>query len=404
MEFVCKVGMPTGEVVERSFSAPDEAALRAELEGQGLYLLGVRHGLSLGGLELRRAKVKIDTLLIFSQQLAALLKAGLPLYQALDVVLERQKDPVFRRSLTSVRDRVRSGASLSDAFSSEGDLYPRVFSASLVAGERSGSLETVLRRFVHYTKVTQAIRKKAVSAAIYPIAVISLMVILGSYLVLQVLPKFQEFYTGLNVQLPLMSRALMGFAGWLGERTAWLLGILLAVGIGGWYWSRLPGSVARIDGWLLRLPLFGRMMRIYASSQLARTLSTLLAGGLPLVNSLEVASGAVGNRAISAAVLKALPQVREGRSLTVALESTGMFENITLEMVKVGEQTGALGDMLTSVADFYDEELETQIGRVLSLVEPIVLVLLAVGVGSIILSVYLPMFQAISGLQSTVGR
>lgn len=404
MEFVCKVGMPTGEVVERSFSAPDEAALRVELEGQGLYLLGVRRGLSLGGLELRRSKVKIDTLLIFSQQLAALLKAGLPLYQALDVVLERQKDPVFRRSLTSVRDRVRSGASLSDAFSDEGDLYPRVFSASLVAGERSGSLETVLRRFVHYTKVTQSIRKKAVSAAIYPIAVISLMVILGSYLVLQVLPKFQEFYTGLNVQLPVMSRALMGLAGWLGDRTVWVLGILLAVGIGSWYWSRLPGSAARIDGWFLRLPLFGRMMRIYASSQLARTLSTLLAGGLPLVNGLEVASGAVGNRAISTAVMKALPQVREGRSLTAALESTGMFENITLEMVKVGEQTGALGDMLTSVADFYDEELETQIARVLSLVEPVVLVLLAVGVGSIILSVYLPMFQAISGLQSTVGR
>ncbi len=404
MEFVCKVGTPTGEVVERSFTAADEAALRADLEGQGLFLLGIQRAFGFRGLALGRSKVKTDVLLIFSQQLAALLKAGLPLYQALDVVLERQKDTVFRRSLGAVRDRVRSGAALSEAFSLEGDLYPRVFSASLVAGERSGSLETVLRRFVHYTRVTQAIQKKAVSAAIYPLAVITLMIALGAYLVLRVLPRFQEFYTGLNVELPATSRALLGLSTWLGNHAGWLFLGLLAAVAAAWYWSRLPGFAARMDGWLLRLPLFGRLMRIYASSQLGRTLATLLGGGLPLVNALEVAAGAVGNRAISSAVSEALPQVREGKSLMAALESTGMFENVTLEMVKVGEQTGALGDMLTSVADFYDEELETQISRVLTLVEPVVLVLLAVGVGAVILSVYLPMFQAISNIQGGVGR
>jgi type IV pilus assembly protein PilC len=404
MEFVCKIGMPTGEVVERTVSAADEGALRSELEGQGLYLLGVRKGMAFGSFELTRKRVKTDTLLIFSQQIAALLKAGLPLYQALDVILERQKNPVFRRSLAAIRDRVRSGASLSDAFVAEGDLYPPVFSASLVAGERSGSLETVLRRYVQYTRVTQSLRKKAVSAAVYPLAVVTLMVVLGSYLVLRVLPKFQEFYTGLNIELPAFSRTILGVAAFLGARIFWVLAVLVVVLAAVWYWLRQPGSVAAVDKALLRTPFLGRMMQIYASSQLSRTLATLLSGGLPLVTGLEVAAGAVGNRAISAAVSAATPQVREGKSLTQALDSTGMFENMTLEMVKVGEQTGALSDMLVAVADFYDEELDTMIARVLALVEPVVLVLLAVGVGSIILSVYLPMFQAISNLQGSVGH
>ena len=176
MEYVCRVGTPSGDVVERGFSAPDERALRADLEQQGLYLLSIRRGLSLSGLRLRRPRVQPATLLVFSQELAALLKAGLPLFQSLDIMLERQREPVFRQSLAAVREKVKSGTALSDAFRQEGDLYPPIFAASLVAGERSGNLDQVLRRFPSHLRLNQSLRKKAVSASVYPIVLLTMMV------------------------------------------------------------------------------------------------------------------------------------------------------------------------------------------------------------------------------------
>ena len=212
MEYVCKVGTPAGDVVERTFVAADEAALRADLEQQGYYLFGIRRGLRLTDIALRRRRISPVVLLIFGQELAALLKAGLPLYQSLDVMLERQKDPVFRASLAGVREKVRAGVSLSDAFKAEADLYPPMFAASLVAGERSGSLETVLRRFVQYMRMSQSLRKKAITAAIYPMLILTMMLGMAGVLLLFVIPKFQDFYEGMGADLPLITRALLGLA------------------------------------------------------------------------------------------------------------------------------------------------------------------------------------------------
>jgi type IV pilus assembly protein PilC len=164
-------------------------------------------------------------------------------------------------------------------------------------------------------------------------------------------------------------------------------------------WRQRPGSGVAVDRLFLRIPFVGRLMRIYATSQLARTLSSLLAGGLPLINAMEVAASSIGNRAMAAAVGRAVPHIREGKSLTYGLESTGMLENVALEMVKVGEQTGALGDMLSAIAEFYDEELDTSVATVLSLVEPIMLVLMAVVVAAMLLAFYLPLFEAVSAMQ-----
>lgn len=401
MEYVCKVGTPAGEVVQRTFVAPDEVSLRAELEQQGYYLFGVQRGLRLGGMGLRRRRVERTSLLVFGQELSALLKAGLPLYQSLDVMLERQRDPVFRASLTTVRDRIKGGMSLSEAFKAEGDLYPPMFAASLVAGERSGSLETVLRRFVQYVRLTQSLRKKAVSAAIYPLFLICMMTGLVVVLVVFVIPKFQSFYEGLDTPLPLVTRILLAISTTVASNLIWiLLGVGLAVAALV-SWLRRPGSGVVVDGLLLRLPHVGSMMRMYATAQLSRTLSTLLAGGLPLLNALDVAAASVGNRALARAVAAATPQVREGKSLTTALESTGMLENLPLEMVKVGEQTGALADMLSAIADFYDEDLETRLATAIALVEPVMLVVMAVIVAGMLLAFYLPLFQAISAVQRT---
>jgi type IV pilus assembly protein PilC len=402
MEYVCRVGTPSGEVVERAFSASDERALRADLERQGLYLLSVRRGLSLSAFRLRKRRVDPAKVLVFAQELAALLKAGLPLFQSLDVMLERQRDPLLRQSLASVREKVKSGTALSDAFRQEGGLYPPIFSASLVAGERSGNLDQVLRRFSSHLRLNLSLRKKAISASVYPIVLLTMMVGLVAILLVWVIPQFKSFYEGLGAELPLATRMLLGLATTVRANLLWIVLGLGMLGVFVVYWLRKEGSGVALDRALLRLPYFGGLMRMYATSQLMRTLSTLLAGGLPLLNALEVAAASIGNRAMAQAVGAATGRIREGASLTTALESTGMLEALPLEMVKVGEQTGALGDMLDAISDFYDEDLDTRMATVLSLVEPVLLVLMAVIVAAMLLAFYLPMFQAISAVQGHV--
>jgi type IV pilus assembly protein PilC len=314
-------------------------------------------------------------------------------------MLDRQRDPILRRSLTTVRQRVKSGIALSDAFRQEGELYPPIFSASLVAGERSGNLDQVLRRFSSHLRLNQTLRKKAISAAVYPIVLLTMMAALVTILLVWVIPQFKSFYEGLGAELPLATRMLLGVATTVRGSLLW---IVLGAGILGTsavYWLRREGSGIVLDRTLLGLPYFGGLMRMYATSQLMRTLSTLLAGGLPLMNALEVAAASIGNRAMARAVGTATGRIREGASLTAALETTNMLEALPLEMVKVGEQTGALGEMLNAISEFYDEELDTQMATVLSLVEPVLLVLMAVIVAAMLLAFYLPMFQAISAVQ-----
>jgi type IV pilus assembly protein PilC len=228
-----------------------------------------------------------------------------------------------------------------------------------------------------------------------------MMIALVAILMVVVIPQFQNFYQGLNVELPLPTRVLLAVSGVLRGNILWILLALAGAVAGFVYWSRREGAGTVIDAALLRMPYFGRLMRMYATSQLMRTLATLLAGGLPLLNALEVASQSVGNRALGHAVGGATGRLREGASLTSALESTGMLEALPLEMVKVGEQTGALGDMLNSIAEFYDEELDTHMATVLSLVEPVLLVLMSIIVAGMLLAFYLPMFQAISAVQGS---
>lgn len=401
MEYICKVGTPSGEIVERTFEAPDDDALKADLQRQGLFLFSHRRVRS--GLPFLAPRVKAESLQLFGQEIAALLKAGLPLAQSMDLMVERQRDPLFRRSLAAVRDRVKSGAALSDSFRQEGALYPPMFSASLVAGERSGNLEGVLRRFVSYVKLNQAIKKKAIAASVYPAVLFSGMFGLMFVMLTRVLPQFTGFYATLGAQLPLPTRVLLGLSE---QARAWslpLLAVLVALGIGFAGWFQAVANQTRFDGWLLRLPFFGGLMRTYATSQLARSLATLLSGGLPLVQALSVAAASVGNRAIAAAAAGAVPQIQEGKSLSTALGVTGEVEPLAVEMIRVGENTGALGEMLNQVADFYDEDLDVKVQTILAMVEPVLLILMAVVIGAMVLALYLPMFEAFSAIQSRVG-
>lgn len=401
MEYICKVGTPAGEIVERSYDAPDVDSLKADLQRQGLFLFSCKSASR--GRGLFAPRVKLESLQLFGQELAALLKAGLPLAQSMDLMVERQRDALFRRSLGSVRDRVKSGAALSESFRQEGALYPQMFSASLIAGERSGNLEGVLRRFVSYVKLNQAIKKKVIAASVYPMVLFSGMFGLMYVMLTRVLPQFTGFYASLGAQLPLPTRVLLA----LSEQVRlWSLPLLAALALAAFglaTWVQNPRNRERFDGWLLRIPFFGKLMKTYSTSQLARSLSTLLSGGLPLVQALAVASASVGNRAIAASASGAVPQIQEGKSLSLALGGTGHVEALTVEMIRVGESTGALGEMLNQVADFYDEDLDVKVQTILSLVEPVLLIFMAVVIGAMVLALYLPMFEAFSAIQSRVG-
>jgi type IV pilus assembly protein PilC len=398
MEYICKLGTPAGEIVERSVEAANDDALRADLQRQGLYLFSFRKASR--SLSLFAPRIPAEKLQLFGQELAALIRAGLPLAQSMDLMVDRQTDPLFKRSLGLVRDRIKTGIALSDAFRREGKLYPAIFSASLIAGERSGNLEAVLRRFVQYVKLSQALRKKAIAASVYPMVLFSGMLVLMFVMLTRVLPQFTDFYDKLDAELPLPTRILLWTSGQLQTWSLVLVGVAIALVIAVAAWLRTDGAGAVFDRWLLRIPFFGPLLRTYATSQLSRSLSTLLSGGLPLVHSLDVASHSIGNRAIALSAAAAVPQVREGKSLSVALESTGELEPLAVEMIRVGENTGALGDMLNQVADFYDEDLEIRVQAILALVEPVLLVFMAVVIGGMVLALYLPMFEAISAVQS----
>lgn len=402
MEFRCRLASASGEVVEGVYVAESESRLRHELEEKGLYVLSLQQKGALGGLSFRlpaRSSISSREFLIFNQELATLLRAGMPLVQSLDLLKTRIQSPVFRSVLNDIHERVRSGSALSDAFAVHGTLFPSVYTASLVAGERSGNLDAVLRRFVEYSKIIATIKRKTVSALIYPAILVSLATVLVSVIVLKVVPAFSDFYESFNAQLPLITRVIVRISDFI-LAYFWLILVgVLAVVATVYAWARQPGQKVRLDRWLLGLPMLGDVARKFATSQMARTLSTLLGGGLPLVNALDIAARSVGNRFIASELDAVSVRVREGSSFAGALEARHVFPDVAVKMAEVGESTGALQDMLNTVADFYDEEISTTMERFVTLVEPVLLVIMGIVIAGLLLALYMPLFQLGSVLQ-----
>jgi type IV pilus assembly protein PilC len=402
VEFRCRLASASGEVVEGVYVAENEARLRLELEEKGLFVLSLQQKGAFRGLSFRlpaRSSISSREFLIFNQELATLLRAGMPLVQSLDLLKTRIQSPVFRSVLNDVHERVRSGSALSDAFAVHGSLFPSVYTASLVAGERSGNLDAVLRRFVEYSKIIATVRRKTMSALIYPLILVSLATVVVSVIVLKVVPAFSDFYGSFNAQLPLVTRVIVRVSDFI-LTYFWLIVVaVLALIATGYAWARQPGQKARLDRWLLGLPMLGEVARKFATSQMARTLSTLLGGGLPLVNALDIAARSVGNRFIASELDAVSARVREGSSFASSLEARHVFPDVAVKMAEVGESTGALQDMLNTVADFYDEEISTSMERFVTLIEPILLVIMGIVIAGLLLALYMPLFQLGSVLQ-----
>jgi type IV pilus assembly protein PilC len=401
VEFRCRLASPNGEIVEGVYSAENEARLRHELEEKGLFVLSLQPKNAIAGISLRlpqRNAVATREFLVFNQELATLLKAGMPLVQSLDLLKRRVESPTFRRVLDDVHEKVRSGTALSDAFAAHGDLFPSVYTASLLAGERSGNLDAVLRRYVEYTKIVATVKRKTVSALVYPAILVTLAIALVTIIVLKVVPAFSDFYGSFGADLPLVTRMIVALSEFLRTQFT-LIAVALVTGVAAVVaWVRQPGQKARFDHLLLHLPMLGQVASKFSTSQMARTLATLLGGGLPLVHALDIASKSVGNQFMAKQLDIVSARVREGESFAAALEARKVFPEVAVKMAEVGESTGALQDMLNTVADFYDEEIATTMERFITLVEPVLLVFMGIVIAGLLLALYMPLFQLSSVL------
>ena len=402
MEFRCRLATPGGEIIEGVYVADSESRLRTELEEKGLLVLSLQHRRGVAGLSLgsaRRRRVSRQEFLVFNQELATLLKAGMPLVQSLDILRQRVSNLTFKGALDAVYEKVKAGTSLSEAFSEQQGLFPAMYSASLMAGERSGSLDDVIRRYVAYEKVIGAVKRRTISALIYPAILVVLMLGLVGIIVVRVVPAFASFYANFGRQLPLSTRIVVGVSNVIVGNFVVIAIAIVASVVSVVAWIKNPAHRTRVDRILLRLPWAGTTVRKFATSQAARTIATLLGGGIPLVNALEIAGGAMTNRYLAGEIGEVGRRVREGQSFAAALLAKGLFPDVAVKMVEVGESTGALQEMLSSLADFYDEDIETEVGRFVTLIEPIILVVMGIIVAGVVLSLYLPLFE----LSSVVG-
>jgi type IV pilus assembly protein PilC len=402
MEYRCRLGTTAGQILEEIHVSDSETRLRHELEQKGFCVLALKPRGFLGRVSLTmptRRKVPMRDFLVFNQELATLLKAGMPLVQSLDILRIRVDHPTFRHVLDEVHEKVTAGSSLSDAFGAHGDLFPAAYGASLLAGEKSGSLDGVLRRYVSYMKVIGVVKRRTLSALIYPAVLVAVALVVVAIIVLKVIPEFASFYDSFGAELPLATRVIIRGATFVRTQFLLLAGAAILVGAAAWSWLRRAGQRARMDRAILRVPWVGSTVRRFTTSQLARTLSTLLGGGLPLVSAIDIASRSMGNQFLSAEMRDVGQRVREGEGLAAALTVRGTFPDVFVKMAEVGESTGALQEMLASLADFYDEEIETELGRFVSLVEPVLLIIMGLVIASLLLALYMPLFQ----LTSVVG-
>lgn len=395
-EFVLRYADARGQMHEQVSEAHNEREARERLSQQGYLVysvrardIGARIGNLTGG---RRKAVNLSKFLIFNQQFVTLIRAGLPILKGLDLLADRLTDPKLGRYIKAVRDDVKTGTGLSDAFERQG-VFPPIYVTSVLAGERSGSLTEVLDRFLTYQRLTLAVRKKVLVSLLYPSVLILLVICLIVFLVTYVVPNFASLYTSMQAGLPAATRILIAVG--TTARSYILLGFafLVAVGVLLYFWSRRESSQQALDRIKMRLPLFGEIWIKYQVAQFSRVLSTLLLGGIPLIQALETSGRSLGTVLLKNTLDKAAGLVKEGRSLSSALTTTGIFPDLAVDMIEVGESTGALPQMLTSVAEFYDEDVATRTSALLSLIEPAIMIFMGIFVAFVLVALYLPIFS-----------
>ncbi len=395
-EFVIRLADERGRVQEQTHAAATAEELRARFVQAGYYVYSVKSKGLLGGAA--KKKVKLETFLVFNQQFLTLIKAGLPILGSLELLGKRQKNPNFRAQLEDVAVRVKAGESISSAFEAQGG-FPVVYTTTLLAGERSGNLEEVLQRYLDFQRVSLTFRKKLKASLIYPALLVVMVTVLFIFLITFVVPRFAQLYDQLGTSLPALTVFLLNL-GRAAQHYGLYAGIVVVVvGYLGYRWMKTEAGAATIDRIRIGTPVFGNVWLKYQVGLFSRTLSTLLTGGLPLVPSLETAARSIDSRQIGNAVFRSVETVREGKGLSASLAETKVFPELAVEMIEVGESTGALPQMLNSVAEFFEEDVQTNLTAAMSLIEPAILVVMGVVVVVILIALYLPIFSLSTAAQ-----
>ena len=394
-EFVLKYADPRGEMHQQVAEAGSEKELRDRFSQQGFLIYSIKQRREIAGIAMggeRKKKINLEKFLIFNQQFVTLVRAGLPILKALDLLSERLTDPKLAPHIKGVREEVKNGALLSDAFAKQA-VFPPIYVTSVLAGEKSGALGEVLDRFITYQKLALAVRKKLLLSLVYPALLITLVISLMVFLVTFVVPKFADLYNSMGAQLPAATRILIAVG--TTARNYILFGFfaLVVAAIAFRFWSKTDKGQVTVDRWRLRTPLVGEVWIKYQVAQFARVLSTLLVGGIPLMQALETASSSLGTKLLKNTLAEAGSRVREGVSLSAALTQTKIFPGLSIDMIEVGESTGALPQMLASVAEFYEDDVNTRMTASLSLIEPAIMIFMGCFVTFVLVALYLPIFS-----------
>jgi type IV pilus assembly protein PilC len=394
-EFVLKYADSRGQIHQQVAEAASEQELRERLAEQGYLIYWVRPRVGVESLARgwrRPSRISLEKFLVFNQQFVTLIRAGLPILKALDLLSGRTTDPKLGRWIQAVRDEVRNGALLSEAFRRQG-VFPPVYISSILAGEKSGSLPEVLDRYIGYQKLALAVRKKLLVSLIYPSFLVFLVCCLIVFLVTYVVPNFAQLYESMQAELPRITQILIAVG--TTARAYVVAGFLaLVTGLAAFrLWAARESSRETLDRLKLRLPLAGEIWIKYQVAQLARVLSTLLTGGIPLVQAMQTAGESLGSGLLRKALAGAEKRVREGQPLSAALRSTGLLPELATDMIEVGESTGALPVMLNSVAEFYEDDVSTRLTAALSLIEPAIMIGMGVFVAFVLVALYLPIFS-----------
>jgi type IV pilus assembly protein PilC len=394
-EYVCRIADDRGQISQRVEVAGSEGELRDRYSSQGLYIYSIRPRVGMAALQTRgsaRKRVKLQEFLIFNQQFVTLVRAGLPILKALELLSGHIAQPSLKASLEEIRESVKGGALLSEAFR-EQKIFPEIYTTSLLAGEKSGNLEEVLSRYISYQRTALTVKKKLQASLVYPALLVVMVFILLTFLITYVIPNFAELYRTMSQELPPLTVLLISLSD--AFRQYWLifLAVLAAVGFSTWGWSKTAPGGEALDRIKAKLPYVGEVWTKFQVAQFCRILSTLIAGGIPLVQALQTSRQSVSSSLLRRSLEVATRQVQEGKALWEGLSQTGFFPGMAIEMIEVGESSGALHPMLAGVADFYEEDVATVLAALLSLIEPVILIFMGLVVAFVLLALYLPIFS-----------
>lgn len=394
--FYYKVGKEDGSIIENEVEAESADALRAELDDSGYLVLELRgrkafsFDTALPGLT---RKLGSGDFLVFNQELLVLIKAGLPIVQSLDLLTERTTIEGFKRALLDVKKEVLGGRALSEAMAMHTEFFPELYCNSLRSGEKTGEIAGVLSRYIAYLKRVMEVKQKLKSALTYPVFLIGVTFMVIAVLFTYVVPTFSDIYADFNAELPRATVILMTFTKFLKRYLLFFIGGGIAGVFLFRFWYRTEKGRTLVDRYVLKVPLVGTLINNYYTSTISRTLATVLSGGIPMLDALDMVARSVTNRDLSTRLRKVQSRVREGMSLYLALEESGMMSQMTIRMVEVGEATGSLETMLDDISTFYEDEVNANLQRVTTLIEPVIMLLMGAVVGTVVLVMYLPIFE-----------